>query len=91
MPPYYLRMAKGWESKSVESQVQDSETKDSGQRGVPLTSAEIDTRRRREVLFLSRTRVQRDLQASQDPRYRDLLTRALSDLEAQLVALDKEI
>ena len=84
-------MARGWESKSVESQVQDSETKDSGQRGVTLTSAEIDTRRRREVLFLSRTRVQRDLQASQDPRYRDLLTRALSDLEAQLVALDKEI
>ena len=84
-------MAKGWESKSVESQVQDSETKDSGQRGVQLTAAQVDTRRRREVLFLSRTRVQRDLQASQDQRYRDLLSRALSDLEAQLSALDEKI
>lgn len=83
-------MAKGWESKSVESQVQDSQTKIGGQRGVPLTSAEIDTHRRREVLFLSRTRVERDLQASQDQRYRDLLTRALSDLEAQLLALDEK-
>jgi hypothetical protein len=84
-------MAKGWESKSVESQVQDSETRDSGKRGVQLTSAQIDTRRRREVLVLSRTRVQRDLQASQDQRYRDLLTRALADIEAQLSALDGKI
>ena len=82
-------MAKGWESKSVESQVQDSQAQDSGKRGVQLTPAQIDTRRRREVLFLSRTRVQRDLQSSQDQRYRDLLTRALSDIEAQLSALDE--
>jgi hypothetical protein len=84
-------MAKGWESKSVESQVEDSQAQDSGKRGVQLTPAQIDTRRRREVLFLSRSRVQRDLQLSQDQRYRDLLTRALSDIEAQLSALDKPI
>jgi hypothetical protein len=82
-------MAKGWESKAVESQVQDSEAQDSGKRGVQLTPAQIDIRRRREVLFLSRSRVQKDLQLSQDQRYRDLLTRALSDIEAQLSALDK--
>ncbi len=82
-------MAKGWESKSVESQVEDSQSQDSGKRGVQLTPAQIDTRRRREVLFLSRSRVQRDLQLSQDQRYRDLLTRALSDIEAQISALDK--
>jgi hypothetical protein len=84
-------MAKGWESKSVESQVEDSQARDSGKRGVQLTPAQIDTRRRREVLFLSRSRVQRDLQLCQDQRYRDLLTRALSDIEAQLSALDKPI
>ena len=82
-------MAKGWESKSVESQVEDSQAQDSGKRGVQLTPVQLDTRRRREVLFLSRTRVQRDLQSSQDQRYRDLLTRALSDIEAQLSALDE--
>jgi hypothetical protein len=84
-------MAKGWESKSVESQVQDSQAQDSGKRGVQLTPAQLDTRRRREVLFLSRSRVQRDLQLSQDQRYRDLLTRALSDIEAQISALDKPV
>jgi hypothetical protein len=81
-------MAKGWESKSVESQVQDSEVKIRGKGGVSLTPLQVDTRRRREVLVLSRTRVERDLQASQDQRYRDLLTRALADIEAQISALD---
>jgi hypothetical protein len=81
-------MAKGWESKGVESQVQDSQTKGRGKHGEPMTAVQIDTRRRREVLVLSRTRVERDLQLSQDQRYRDLLTRALADIEAQLSALD---
>jgi hypothetical protein len=82
-------MAKGWESKSVESQVQDSQSKGRTKRGEVLTPLQIDTRRRREVLILSRARVERDLQVSQDQRYRDLLTRALADIEAQLSALEK--
>jgi hypothetical protein len=82
-------MAKGWESKSVESQVQDSQSKGRTKQGEVLTPLQIDTRRRREVLILSRARVERDLQLSQDQRYRDLLTRALADIEAQLAALEK--
>jgi hypothetical protein len=82
-------MAKGWESKSVESQVQDSQSKGRTKRSEVLTPLQIDTRRRREVLILSRARVERDLQVSQDQRYRDLLTRALADIEAQLSALEK--
>jgi hypothetical protein len=82
-------MAKGWESKSVESQVQDSQSINRGKHGEPMTATQVDTRRRKEVLFLSRARVERDLQSSQDPRYRDLLTRALADLDAQLSALEK--
>ncbi|MGA8011607.1 MAG: hypothetical protein WB949_04185 [Candidatus Acidiferrales bacterium] len=54
-----------------------------------MTAAQMDTRRRKEVLILSRARVEKDLQSSQDQRYRDLLTRALSDLDAQLSALEK--
>ncbi len=82
-------MAKGWESKGVESQVQDSQSKNRGKHGEPMTLTQVDTRRRKEVLFLSRARVERDLQLSQDQRYRDLLTRALADLDAQLTALEK--
>jgi hypothetical protein len=82
-------MAKGWESKSVESQVQDSQEKARDKRGMQLTPAQIDNRRRREVLVLSQTRVQRGLELSQDPRYRDHLARALADIDAQIAALDE--
>jgi hypothetical protein len=69
--------------------VQDSQSKGRTKQGEVLTPLQIDTRRRREVLILSRARVERDLQVSQDQRYRDLLTRALADIEAQLSALEK--
>ncbi|HUI39052.1 MAG TPA: hypothetical protein VLY22_00355 [Candidatus Nitrosotalea sp.] len=84
-------MTKAWESKSVESQVQDSQGKVRGNRGVQLTPLQIEARRRRDVLILSRSRVQRDLQASQDQRYRDLLTRALADLETQINSLEETL
>ena len=84
-------MTKAWESKSVESQVQDSQGKVRGKPGVQLTPLQIEARRRRDVLILSRSRVQRDLQASQDQRYRDLLTRALADLETQINSLEETL
>jgi len=80
-------MARGWESKSVEDQVQDSQTKTSDKQKRQVAPSELETRRRREVLLLSRARVQRDLEASQNPRYRDQLSRALADIESQLAAL----
>ncbi len=53
----------------------------------PLTQEQIETHRRKQVLLLSRKRVEKDLQSSSDPRYRDQLNRALADLDAQLSAL----
>jgi hypothetical protein len=79
-------MAKGWESKSVESQVQDAQSETNNKKA-PLTVAQIEAHRRREVLLLSRARVAGDLQASSDTRYRDQLTRALADLDAQISRL----
>jgi hypothetical protein len=81
-------MAKGRESKSIEAQVEDSKTKNRGKHKASLTPAEMEVRRRREVLLLSRSRVSKDLQASQNQRYTDQLSRALADIEAQLSALD---
>jgi hypothetical protein len=87
-------MARGWESKSVEDQVQQSESeaaapakegKDKHKR--QLTAAQIEAHRRREVLILSRVRVQQNLKASSNPRYTEQLNRALADIEAQLSAL----
>jgi hypothetical protein len=80
-------MARGWESKAVEGQVQDFQEKDSDGKKRQLTPAQLETRRRRDVLLLSRARVEKDLQSSRDPRYKELLNRALADLDAQLAAL----
>jgi hypothetical protein len=80
-------MARGWESKAVESQVQESELKSSGEHKPQLTPAQMEMNRRKQVLLLSRKRVERDLQLSHDQRYSDQLNRALADLDAQLLAL----
>jgi hypothetical protein len=79
-------MAKGWESKSVESQVEDSQWQPDNKKA-QLTVAQIEANRRKQVLLLSRARVADDLQSSIDSRYRDQLTRALADLDAQISRL----
>ncbi len=82
-------MAKGWESKSVEDQIQNSDQKDSGQGRSQLTPAQAEMQRRRNLLILSRARVQADLSTATDERYRNQLSRALTDIEAQISALEK--
>jgi hypothetical protein len=79
-------MAKGWESKAVEGQIEDSKAPRDNRRA-PLTVAQTEAHRRREVLLLSRARVADDLQLSSDTRYKDQLTRALADLDAQISRL----
>jgi hypothetical protein len=83
-------MAKGFDSKAVESQIQDSKSssRDDNKRA-PLTAAQIQAHRQREVLRLSRARVAGDLASSSDARYRDQLTRALADLDEQISQLSK--
>lgn len=80
-------MARGWESKAVEGQVQEFQDRDSAGKKRPLTPSELESRRRREVLLLSRARVQKDLQSSRNARHREQLNRALADLDSQLAAL----
>ena len=81
-------MAKGWESKSVEDQIQNADNEaNHDNRRKQLTPDQMEAHRRREVLLLSRARVEKDLNASQNPRYRDQLTRALADLDAQISKL----
>jgi hypothetical protein len=80
-------MARGWESKSVEEQVEQSQTNKGEAKKGQLTPGQLETRRRREVLKLSRARVERELQSSQNPRYIEQLNRALADLEAQIAEL----
>lgn len=80
-------MARGWESKSVEEQVQEHSQKKGENTKKQLTAEQLESRRKREVLLLSRSRVEKDLQSSQNPRHRDQLNNALADLDSQIAAL----
>jgi hypothetical protein len=80
-------MAKGWESKSVEDQIENSRAEDQEHHKRQLTPAQMEAHRRREVLLLSRARVERDLELSQNPRYRDQLRQALAALDDQIAKI----
>ena len=80
-------MARGWESKSVEAQIDMAEA----HRTATLTKAPspetLELIRQKENILLSRTRVVRELDNAQNPRYKAVLTKALADLEAQLTKI----
>jgi len=81
-------MARGWESKSVESQI---ESREESRRlaahakvGNPIEAERI---RKQESLQMSRTRVLHDLATANNPRYRKILEEALKHLDCKLAEL----
>jgi len=84
--PYNERVARGWESKSVESQQEDvrsaAEPKDR------LTPQQRDVESRRQALRLSRSLTLQRLHASENSRYRAVLEQALAELDRQLSEFD---
>ena len=79
-------MARGWESKSVEEQQAEAASTPSSA-NPPLTPAPIASLRRRQGLMLSRQHVLQQLEAAQNPRHREVLQSALTDLDAQIARL----
>jgi hypothetical protein len=81
-------MARGWESKSVESQMDSAAAARGAENRASLKSAE-EVQRESKVhsLMLSRTRVMHDLQAACNPRYRGQLEQALAFLDQQIAEL----
>uniref|UniRef100_Q025L7 Uncharacterized protein n=1 Tax=Solibacter usitatus (strain Ellin6076) TaxID=234267 RepID=Q025L7_SOLUE len=80
-------MARGWESKSVEAQIDMAETRSAAAQAKVLSQETLDLLRKKESLLMSRTRVVRDLENAQNPRYKAVLSKALADLDAQLTTL----
>jgi hypothetical protein len=85
---YNLSMARGWESKSVEDQIQEREAAASSASHSKLSPEEVELKTRREGLQMARTRTLSSLQSACDARYRSHLERVLADLDAQLRALE---
>ncbi len=79
-------MARGWESKSVEAQI-DSANQRRVESKVRLTPEQLETQRKCESLLLHRTRVLSDLEKCSDERYRKTLSDGLAFLEQQLGTL----
>ncbi|HXR79071.1 MAG TPA: hypothetical protein VN737_24065 [Bryobacteraceae bacterium] len=80
-------MARGWESKSVESQMESAERRRIDGERLRLSQEELNRQREREGLQLSRTRVLRDLTSAKGGHYRESLEAALNYLDTKIAAL----
>lgn len=78
-------MARGWESKAVESQ-QDEMSRAAPRRPAPTAGQLIQAERRR-TLDLQRRRVEAELSRASAPAHREMLQRALRALDEQMAAL----
>jgi hypothetical protein len=79
-------MARGWESKSVESQVEARN--DSRKVRMPLrTPEQMEVERKSDSLLLQRVRVMREIETSSNARHRKTLEEGLKYLEDSLGAL----
>jgi len=81
-------MARGWESKSIESQMETAK-EDQSPNPRQLTDAEKKAQRERSQLMLSRAYVLQQIQSSTNERYTESLRQALSDLDQKLSILDR--
>lgn len=79
-------MARGWESKSVEAQIEES-TSDSSANQENISPDERQALIKKNDLLLSRRRVVQQLEGSTNERYSEFLQRSLAALEAQIADL----
>ena len=82
-------MARGWDSKSIEDQIRQKEEQSQEPAAPKLTRDEAALRQKREGLMLARARTVADLESARDTRYRALLERTLTYLDAQIADIDK--
>jgi hypothetical protein len=78
-------MARGWESKSVESQQSAPEP---AQPKRKLDAEELERVRKREGLELSRSRITRELETARSEVHRAALQNALTFLDEEIAKLD---
>jgi len=83
-------MARGWESKSVESQIESTQSQ-GPQSPAPAaggaTDVEKKLQRERQGLLLSRAYVLHRIESSTNERYTESLRQALAEIDAKLAQL----
>ena len=78
-------MARGWESKNIESQQEEASNRRPA--GAKLTPADQERMARKNSLELARTRAAADLEKATAPAHRRMLEQALAALDDQLKTL----
>jgi len=81
-------MARGWESKEVESQVEAAEARKNASRAAAIDPLQAERSRQRDSLLLSRTRILHDLDQARHPRHQETLRAALKHLDGKLAELE---
>jgi hypothetical protein len=81
---YNFSMARGWESKSVEQQIEDARGDTNRSPSANASLAEVELRTRREGLLLQRARILQEIASARNPRYQELLKEMLRHLESHL-------
>jgi hypothetical protein len=81
-------MARGWESKAVEAQIEESTYKPSTYQDSNISPQERQVFIKKQDLLLSRKRIVQQIDESSSERYSDLLRRTLADLDAQISDFD---
>jgi hypothetical protein len=87
---YTSAMARGWESKSVEDQMDNAKADRDAQVKPRLSAEDRERHTRTQSLRLSRSRIVSLLATARSERYRAQLERTLGELDAQLRELEKE-
>lgn len=82
-------MARGWESKAVEDQIDNAQADRDARNETEASSAgDRERERQRQSLLLSRTRTVALLESASNERYRKQLERGLAHLDEQLKELE---
>jgi hypothetical protein len=79
-------MARGWESKQVEAQIESARDPQHGS-SLDRSPDAQQKQREREKLLLSRAYIQHQIEASANSRYTEALNSALEEIERKLAAL----
>ena len=77
-------MARGWESKSVESQIEEKTAARERGSGPERSRDERERESKRHSIELSRQRIERELQTARSDTHRSALQNALQHLDSEL-------
>ncbi len=79
-------MARGWESKSVEDQLEERE-RAKRETAVPVSTEAPEHRNRREALQLARSRLVEQIKTARSDAHRKMLETSLAAIETELDTL----